>query len=103
MSDNELRKSIAEIAGFHTIQQNPLYPNDKNKLAGFHAGDDSALYGIPDYLNSIDAVRAVVLKQDREEQRRFESLLFYSGGLFHEKSARDWAVALAKACSKFKE
>lgn len=55
---------------------------------------------IPDYLNSIDAIRAVVLKQDAEFQWKFADEVFdfvprYKW--FHQLTARDWCEAFVKS------
>jgi len=89
------QRTIATACGWHTIQQNPLYPNDPNRLAGFFGSDNSALCGVPDYLNDLNAMQRAVLSQGAqfiaEFQEALDKLAISRKKMTVELLASDWA------------
>lgn len=78
MTDTEINVAMAEVCGFAAIQQNPLYPTDQSRLAGFYAaelgaakaGHSCAMVGIPNYAHDLNACHEAE-KVLTEAQRSF--------------------------------
>jgi len=100
MTPEQQRVAIPKALGWHTIQRNPLYPDDSSKIAGFHSGDFTALYGIPDYLNDLNACHEMEKVLDEDQQEVF---LMYLGAYDHDSDAgwNAFHATAAQRCEAF--
>lgn len=75
MTDDEIRIAVAKACGWHTVQQNPMYPHDRSRLAGFWGEDTTALCGIPNYPADLNACASFREHLDKREQDLFAAHL----------------------------
>ena len=68
MDETQQRIKIAEDQGYFNVKENPLWPSE---LCGTYSETSGDYYGIPDYLNDLNAMHDVLSELNEVDQNTF--------------------------------
>ncbi len=102
MTTQEKQIKVAELCGWtQSTLTGRWFPPPKEGFPPNPNFEGLKNYQLPDWLNSIDAIRAAVLAQDAGFQEAFSAILrstfLKQTGHFHSLSAETWADAFLAA------